>query len=291
MELEQYMRIAIDEAKTSLREGNNGFGAVVIKDGKLVASSHDKEDSESDPTSHAEIKAIREASRKLGKNLSGCILISTHEPCPMCSAAVVWSGIEAIAYGYSIKDALTQKRKRMNLSCVEFFSKVNADIEIFEGVLKYECSVLYRDDVRKEIGRLRCADEQMLAGLNEDSVRRRTKWFQDNRNYFDFISQDLLDSGYRLLLERFHINPDEAPVVYKTDKEIVFHSMNFCPTLEACKILGLDTRYVCKEINENSTDTLLKQIDRRLNFSRNYVKLRPYTEYCEEMISISGRQL
>lgn len=287
MELEQYMRIAINEAETSLCEGNNGFGAVIVKDGKLIASSHDKEDTEGDPTSHAEINVIREASRKLGKKLSECMLISTHEPCPMCASAIVWSGIEDIAYGYSIQEALTQGRKRMDLSCAEVFKRVNADIKICEGILKDECSILYRDDVRKEIDRLRCADDQMLDKLNEDSTCRRTKWFQENKNSFDFISQDLLDSGYRLLLERFRISPDEAPVIHRTDKEIIFHSMNFCPTLEACRILGLDTRYICKKLNEDSTDTLVKQIDCRLNFSRNYTKLRPYTEYCEEFINLS----
>ena len=291
MELAEYMRIAIDEAKASLREGNNGFGAVIIQGEKLIFSTHDKEDTDGDPTSHAELNAIREASRKLGKNLSECILISTHEPCPMCASAIVWSGIKTIAYGYSINDSLAQNRRRLNLSSSEIFRKVNADVKIFEGVLKAECSVLYRDDVREEIERLRDAVDQTLDLLNEDSIRRRIKWFQENRSCFGFISQDLLDSGYKLLLERFRISPDEAPVVYKTDKEIVFHSMNFCPTLEACRILDLDTRDICKKLNENSTDTLLKQIDRRLNFSRNYDKLRPYSKYCEELISISDRQL
>lgn len=287
MELEQYMRIAINEAETSLREGNNGFGSVIVKDGRLIASSHDKEDSEGDPTSHAELNVIKAASHKLGKKLSGCMLISTHEPCPMCASAIAWSGIGDIAYGYSIQEALTQGRKRMDLSCAEVFKRVNADIKICEGILKDECSILYRNDVRKEIDHLRCSDEQTLLQLNEDSICRRIKWFQENKIRFDFISQDLLDSGYRLLLERFRISTDEAPVVHKTDQTIVFHSMNFCPTLEACRILGLDTRHVCKKLNENSTDTLLKQIDSRLSFSRNYSKLRPYTEFCEESISLS----
>jgi Cytosine/adenosine deaminases len=289
MELIEYMRIAIDEAEASLRNGNNGFGAVIVKDGKIVVSSHDKENSEGDPTSHAEMNVIREASRKLGKKLSGCILISTHEPCPMCASTIVSSGIEVIAYGYSIKDALTQNREQINFSSAEFFSKVTANIEIYEGILKAECSVLYRDDVRKEIERLRGADDQTLDFLNADSICRRTKWFKENVDSFRFITSDLLDSGYRLLLERFRISPEDAPVVHKTDKEIVFHSMNFCPTLEACRILGLDTRRVCKRLNENSTDILLKQVDSRLIFSRNYEKLRPYAEYCEELIRISDR--
>ena len=66
--------------------------------------------------------------------------------------------------------------------------------------------------------------------------------------------------------------------------------MNFCPTLEACKILNLDTRKICKLYNENATDVLIKQIDKNLIFVRNYKKLRPYSEYCEEMI-IDEREL
>ena len=76
------------------------------------------------------------------------------------------------------------------------------------------------------------------------------------------------------------------PVVARSEKQITFHSMNFCPTLEACKILRLDTRHVCKLLNEDSTNRLVKNIDRRLRFSRNYANLRPYTPFCEEFISL-----
>ncbi len=96
--------------------------------------------------------------------------------------------------------------------------------------------------IEAEIKNLRNADDKILNELNGNSVRRRTQWFQENKGDFDFITDDLLYSAYRLLLERFHITPNEAPVIKKTDQEIVFHSMNFCPTLEACKILGLDTK-------------------------------------------------
>lgn len=287
--LEQSMRLALQEAKISLCEGNHGFGAVIVKDGAVIASSHDKENTESDSTSHAEINVIREASRMLGKKLTGCVLVSTHEPCPMCAAAVVWSGITTIAYGYSIQEALKQGRTRISFPCADVFGKAGAEINIYTGVLEKECSILYRDDVRKEIERLRFADNEKLCELNEDSIRRRTAWYQENKQRFEFVSQDILHSGYRLLLERFRITADQAPVIQRTEAQLVFHSMNFCPTLEACKILGLDTRDVCKRLNENSTDMLLKQIDKRLCFSRNYAKLRPYESYCEEMISISEK--
>jgi tRNA(Arg) A34 adenosine deaminase TadA len=288
MNLEQFMKRAIEEAKTSLCEGNNGFGAVIVRDDKIIASSHDKEGTEHDPTSHAEINAIKDASKVLGRKLSGCILVSTHEPCPMCSYAIVWSGIAAVAYGYSIREAISQKRKRIDLPCKDAFENAGVNIAVYPSIMKAECSVLYKEDVRKEIENLRNADDKKLKLLCDDSIIRRTKWFEDNKGGFDFIDHDdLLLAGYRLLLERFHITPEEAPILRKTDKQIVFHSRNFCPTLEACKILDLDTRFICKKLNEASTDLLVKQIDRRLAFSRNYDKLRPYAEYCEEMISLS----
>ncbi len=139
--------------------------------------------------------------------------------------------------------------------------------------------------IQTEIERLRGADDAALRALNEDSIRRRTAWFRENKDKFSFLSDNVLDSAYRLLLARFHIPPEEAPVGSRTDRSITFHSRNFCPTLEACKRLGLDTRHVCKRLNEDSTNQLIQQIDPRLRFSRNYEKLRPYAPYCEETIS------
>ncbi len=156
------MRLALEEARASLREGNNGFGAVIVKDDQIVSLAHDTECTENDPTSHAEINAIKAASRKLGKVLTGCILVCTHEPCPMCASAVVWSGITEIAYGYSIKEAVAQGRKRIELSCRELFRRANVEVKIHEGVLNQECSVMYRADVRAEIEKLRNANDKAL---------------------------------------------------------------------------------------------------------------------------------
>lgn len=142
--------------------------------------------------------------------------------------------------------------------------------------------------VQKEIERLRLADEAALCVLNEDAVQRRIAWFEDNKHRFDFLSNDLLDAAYRLLLARFDITADQAPVVFKNNQKIVFHSQNFCPTLEACKILGMDTRFVCRHLNEDATNQLVQQIDPRLRFSRNYENLRPYSAYCEEMICLDS---
>lgn len=140
--------------------------------------------------------------------------------------------------------------------------------------------------VQQEMVRLRGADDLALCALNEDSVMRRTAWYEENKERFDFLSDDLLDSAYHLLLARFGITPEQAPIVLRSDTMIVFHSQNFCPTLEACGRLGLDTRHICKRINEDATNRLIQKIDPRLRFSRNYVRLRPYSPYCEEMISL-----
>ena len=149
-----------------------------------------------------------------------------------------------------------------------------------------EYSPEQRAAIEREMERLRDADDLALRALNEDSTRRRVAWFTEHREELPLPEDDPLEAGYRLLLLRFGISPEEAPVVQRTEHSITFHSQNFCPTLEACRLLGLDTRHVCKYINEDSTNALLRELDPRLRFSRNYEKLRPYAPYCEETISL-----
>lgn len=140
--------------------------------------------------------------------------------------------------------------------------------------------------IQAEIMRLKDADDEALDKLNDDSTIRRLKWYRENRAALGCIGNDLLMSAYLLLVHRFGVTTEEMPIDTRSESTITFHSVNFCPTLEACKLLGLDTRHICRRINERSTDLLIKQLDPRLAFSRNYEKLRPYTPYCEEMISL-----
>jgi len=289
--LEKYMQEAISEAKISLREGNHGFGAVIVKDNEIISKAHDLEETNQDPTSHAEINAIRLAASIIGKNLHGCILLSTHEPCPMCSAAIIWSGIDHLAYGYSMSESIKQGCKRINLPCEELFTRAGKEIEVDKNVLIDQCSILYRQDVRGEIKRLRNITIEKLNDYNTDSINRRLDWFNEKRSTFTFINQNLLDSAYNLLLCRLNIDSSKAQIIERSNHRIVFHSKNFCPTLEACKILNYDTRYICKHYNENATDVLIKQIDQRLRFERNYNKLRPYSDYCEEMIILEKDEI
>lgn len=283
-----FIDIAIEEAKKSLREGNSGFGAVVVKDNDIISKAHDTDTISKDPTAHAELSAIRLASKILNGNFERCMLVSTHEPCPMCSTAIVWSGIKHIAFGYSIKEALKQGRKRINLTCEELFKRAGVEIEITSGVKKNECGLLYNSQVRKSIKQLRNIDSDKLKIQAEELKNKRLNWFNTQQTQIN--TNDPLESAYSLFLSKLGITSAEAPIVDRQKTKIVIHSKNFCPTLEACKILGLDTREVCKELNEEPTQALLQQLDPRLAFTRNYDALRPYEDYCEEMITLKDKQ-
>jgi hypothetical protein len=82
------------------------------------------------------------------------------------------------------------------------------------------------------------------------------------------------------------LSPEDVEIVEKTEKTVVCRWRNPCQVLEKCKTLKLDTRIVCREVFEKPANILLKQIDQRLNFRRNYDKIRPYTDFCEEIIEI-----
>ena len=103
----EFMQAAIEEAFQGMK-GNEGgpFGAVVVRDGKIIARAHNEVISTGDPTAHAEIQAIRKACKILGGFvLSGCEIYSTCEPCPMCLGAVYWARIPRLYYGCSRADA------------------------------------------------------------------------------------------------------------------------------------------------------------------------------------------
>ena len=102
-----FMRLACEEARRGIESGDGGpFGAVVLKDGKVVASAHNMVLATNDSTAHAEIVAIRKAEQALGTyDLSGCEMYATSCPCPMCLAAVMWARIGRVTYLYAPEDA------------------------------------------------------------------------------------------------------------------------------------------------------------------------------------------
>jgi guanine deaminase len=107
MSQQDYLNIAFGEAFFSLRENIGGpFGAVVVKDGKIIGKGGNQVSSQNDPTAHAEIVAIREACRNIGNfDLSGAILFATCEPCPMCLSAIYWASISEVYYCSTRYDA------------------------------------------------------------------------------------------------------------------------------------------------------------------------------------------
>jgi len=103
-----YMKKAIEEAKKGMKRGHGGpFGAVLVKDGKILAFDHNRVLKKNDSTYHAEINVIRKASKKLKRfDLSDCEIYTTGKPCKMCEGAINWAKIKKVHYGNSYKDAL-----------------------------------------------------------------------------------------------------------------------------------------------------------------------------------------
>lgn len=103
----QFIERAVAEAFAGMRKNYGGpFGAVIVRNGKVVAGAHNEVIKTNDPTAHAEIVAIRKASARLKTfDLSECELYSTCEPCPMCLAAILWARIPQLYYGCTKRDA------------------------------------------------------------------------------------------------------------------------------------------------------------------------------------------
>lgn len=102
----EFMRRAIALAETSIEKGGGPFGAVIVKDGQMVASGHNQVRIDQDPTAHAEVQAIREACRALGAfSLEGCTIYTSCEPCPMCLGAIYWARLDRLVYANSRDDA------------------------------------------------------------------------------------------------------------------------------------------------------------------------------------------
>lgn len=101
------MQIAIEEAFEGMRKNDGGpFGAVIVRNGKIIAKGHNKVLGTNDPTAHAEMVTIRKACKILKRfDLSDCEIYSSCEPCPMCFSAIHWAKMKKLSYGCTRKDA------------------------------------------------------------------------------------------------------------------------------------------------------------------------------------------
>lgn len=102
-----FLRAALELAYANVERGARPFGAIVVKDGEILATGVNEVIGTNDPTAHAELMAIRAASQKLGSpNLAGCAVFASGHPCPMCMAAMRIAGITEITYAYSNDDGV-----------------------------------------------------------------------------------------------------------------------------------------------------------------------------------------
>lgn len=101
-----FMKIAAEEAHCGITNGEGGpFGAVIVKDGKIIGQGHNRVVADHDPTMHGEVAAIRNACKNIASHdLSGCVLYTTAYPCPLCMSAAMWANIEKIVYGCTVRD-------------------------------------------------------------------------------------------------------------------------------------------------------------------------------------------
>jgi tRNA(Arg) A34 adenosine deaminase TadA len=101
-----FMQRAFAMREAAARAGDQSFGAVVVKDGRIVGEAPSRVVTGTDPTAHAEMEALRDAARRLGtRDLSGCDIYASTRPCPMCEAASYWAGIARIHHGADAADA------------------------------------------------------------------------------------------------------------------------------------------------------------------------------------------
>ncbi len=103
---EQLMRKTIALSEENIDNGGGPFGAVIARDGEIIATGVNRVTLDNDPTAHAEVSAIRAATKKLGTfDLSGCVIFSSCEPCPMCLGAIYWARLSRLYFGNNKDDA------------------------------------------------------------------------------------------------------------------------------------------------------------------------------------------
>lgn len=103
---DDFMRAAIALSIDNVRNGGGPFGAVIVKDGEIIATGVNRVTASCDPTAHAEVNAIRAAAARLGTfNLSGCEIYTSCEPCPMCLGAIYWARLDKMYYANTKTDA------------------------------------------------------------------------------------------------------------------------------------------------------------------------------------------
>ena len=139
---ERFMRLALDEAKLALDHDDVPIGAVVVKDGEVLSSAHNERELRGDPTAHAEILALRQATERAGDwRLAAATLYVTLEPCPMCAGALVLARVERLVYGPQDPRA----GAALSLYNIVQDPRLNHQLAVVSGVLEDEGAALLTD--------------------------------------------------------------------------------------------------------------------------------------------------
>jgi len=140
------LRLAIAAARKGIAAGQSPFGSVIVRDGVVVAATHNTVWRDSDPTAHAEVNCIRTASRALRTiDLSGCDLYSSCEPCPMCLSAIHWAKIRRVVFGAGIEDAAAAGFSELRVPAEELARLGGSKLVVEGGLLVAECRALFQE--------------------------------------------------------------------------------------------------------------------------------------------------
>ncbi len=144
---EYYMQMALSEAKAAYAAQEVPVGAVIVRNGAIIASAHNQREMLHDPTAHAEMIAITQAAEAMGDwRLQDCILYVTLEPCPMCAGAIVQSRLPCIVYGTTDPKA-GACHSLFNITQDE---RLNHRAEVLGGVLEQECKSILQEFFREQ---------------------------------------------------------------------------------------------------------------------------------------------
>ena len=145
--MKSFMMRAIRSAKIGIRKYEGGpFGACIVKNRKVIAAAHNTVLKMKDPTCHAEINAIRIASKKLKAfDLSGCVIYSTTEPCPMCFSAIHWAKIDRVFYGTSIGDVKKRGFNELTIASSQMKMRGKSPVRLLANVMRSDCVQLLKD--------------------------------------------------------------------------------------------------------------------------------------------------
>jgi hypothetical protein len=161
---------------------------------------------------------------------------------------------------------------------LNFFQCIKQQYEILQG----DSTELFREiaAASQEIG-----IDESLAYLEQCVIEKRLAWLKVNLGE-TVDESDPVREGYKWFYEKYlRVSvPEDGEIVEHTETRIIMRWWNPCPTLEACKKLGLDTREVCKKAYHKPVQEFLQHIHPKLRFDRNYENIRPYAAYCEEII-------